>query len=134
MKGRVVAVRTVEIRAQLQVGAGHELAPPASEHVAAASVDFEIAGRPGPPDDVDRRTELADVGTIQVALQRQRVAAARVPVGAKARMADAPVVRGCRTRMERRVAVRVLAEHAKETRVAELAAVARSRTALLFRA
>ena len=48
-------------------------------------------------------------------------------------MADAPVVRAGRARMERRVAVGVLAEHPKETRLAELTAVARRRAAL-FRA
>ncbi len=109
-------------------------APPAHRAVAAGGVDFGDCRSARVADDVDRGAELADVGAIQVTLQRQRVAAARVPVGAKARMADAPVIRRRRTAMERRVALRVLAEHAKETRVAELAAVACRRTAPLFRA
>ena len=92
VKARVIAMRPVVIGAQLQVRARRQLAPPAAEHVAAGRVYFEIARGAGPADDVDRRRELADVRAIHVGLQRQRIAAVRIPVRAETCMSDAPVV------------------------------------------
>src|SRR5690606_35089951 len=110
----IVAPRSIVVQAHAPACVLVDLTCPTPEKMTAADVDPKRPRRTWTSDHRDRRCDLPDLAVVGGALEHELIATCERVVGAKANLAEAPVIVALRVRMFGAIALGILAEYPKE--------------------